>query len=82
MRRSRAFRICNGQSEIQRRVAPTSAANSDSRWMLSQFDMSLHQFQICDPSSAIKRSVAPAGKQENVAIRREFGLPADKAFKG
>jgi len=23
----------------------------------------------------------PAGKQENVAIRREFGLPADKAFK-
>jgi len=23
-----------------------------------------------------------AGKQENVAIRREFGLPADKAFKG
>jgi hypothetical protein len=24
----------------------------------------------------------PAGKKENVAIRREFGLPGDKAFKG
>lgn len=24
----------------------------------------------------------PAGKEENVAIRREFGIPADKAFKG
>lgn len=24
----------------------------------------------------------PAGKNENAGIRREFGLPADKAFKG
>lgn len=24
----------------------------------------------------------PAGKKENAGIRKEFGLPADKAFKG
>jgi len=43
--------------------------------------MNLHQPEICDLPSAIKRSVAPTRKPENVAIRRKFGLPADKAFK-
>jgi hypothetical protein len=37
---------------------------------------------MCNLPSTIKQSVAPAGKQANVVIRREFGLPPAQAFKG
>jgi hypothetical protein len=44
--------------------------------------MTPYESEISNLSSEIKRSVVPAGKQENAAIRAEFKLPTDKAFKG
>jgi hypothetical protein len=43
--------------------------------------MNLYQSEISNLPSGIKRSVAPTGKKGNPGIRREFGLPADKAFR-